>query len=98
MTILYVDKEVIFPSFAKYYPDDGTIKIRKDFPAKMKDFLLVHETYHSTDKEKDWLLREVKANWAGFKNEPIGFFMMVFASLNLERLRFYMKRLNRWQK
>jgi len=89
--ITYVKKEEIYPSFGLCYKD-GTIKIREDLPQIVKDFLLVHETYHSTDKATNWIWREIKANGAGLWKHPIGFTATLLMSLSPYRLKYYFQR------
>jgi hypothetical protein len=61
-------------------------------PRCVKDFLVVHETYHATDKDMGWIRRELKANWAGFKEYPVGFFVTMIMSLTPSRLKMYYQR------
>lgn len=89
-TIIYVPKDKIYPAFGACYKD--RIEIRDDLPQIVKDFLIVHELYHSTDTEKTWWKRELKANWAGFKKHPVGFFIVLVMSLAPYRLKFYCQR------
>ena len=91
MTITYVPKQEIYPSFGLAYKD-GTIKIREDLPRCAKDFLLAHETYHTTDKETVWWKREIKANIVGFVAHPLGGIITAAMSLSPYRLRYYVKR------
>lgn len=91
MKILYVSKSEIYPSFGLCYAD-GTIKIREDLPQCVKDFLVAHEIYHTTDKETIWWKRELKANWAGMKANMGGFIIAMFMSLSLYRLKYYYQR------
>ena len=91
MQILYVPKSEIYPMFGCYNSLE-VIKIRKDLPKCMKDFLLAHETYHSTDPETIWWKRELKANWAGFIKHPFGFIVTIFNSLAPYRLKYYYQR------
>ena len=96
MQIRYVPKSEIYPMFGCYI-SDGTIKIREDLPECMKDFLKVHETYHSTDKETIWWKREIKANWAGLLLHPVGFIVTMFMSLAPYRLKWYWERFKKKQ-
>ncbi|MFH1230612.1 MAG: hypothetical protein V1709_03860 [Planctomycetota bacterium] len=90
MNILYVPKQEIYPCFGLQQGE--VIKIREDLPQKARDFLLVHETYHSTDKEKVWWKRELKANIVGLFDEPLGFLIVAIMSLAPYRLKYYWKR------
>ena len=91
MIINYVPKEEIYPSFGLCYKD-GTIKIREDLSQIAKNFIVVHETYHVTDKETIWWKRELKANWVGLVSHPFGFFIILFMSLAPYRLKYYWER------
>jgi len=89
--ITYVKKEEIYPAFG-ICNSIGDIKVREDLPQNVKWFVLEHEIYHSTDTSKFWLWREIKANWCGFKQHPIGFIVTVFMSLSPYRLKLYWQR------
>jgi hypothetical protein len=89
--ITYVSKEKLYPAFGICY-SDGRIEIREDLPQCVKDFLVVHETYHSTDTETIWWKRELKANWAGLLIHPVGFFVTLIMSLSPARLKLYVQR------
>lgn len=91
MNIECVSKEEIYPAFGVCYKD-GTIKIREDLPQRVKDFVLIHEIYHSTDKSTYWLWREIKANSYAAIKHPIGFIITMVMSLAPYRLKFYWTR------
>ena len=91
MKILYVPKSEIYPMLGCYI-SDGTIKIREDLPKCVKDFLLVHETYHSTDTETNWIKREIGANLSGLKAHPIGALLTLLASITPGRITYYFRR------
>lgn len=89
--IEYVTKETLYPSFGMYY-SDGRIQIRNDLPSKVKDFVLAHELYHSTDKATHWIWREIKANIVAFMKHPLGGLITFFMSLAPYRLKYYYHR------
>jgi hypothetical protein len=90
-TITYVPKEKLYPAFGICHKD-GLIEIREDLPWCVKDFLEVHELYHSTDTETIWWKREIKANWAGLKSHPVGFIVTACMSLAPYRIKLYWQR------
>ncbi len=91
-TIIYVDKSELKEGQFGVCLKDDTIKIREDLPNCVKDFLIVHETYHISDKATNWIIRELKANWIGFKKHPIGFLVTMIMSLSLCRWKYYWQR------
>jgi hypothetical protein len=91
-TILYVSKEQLTPNFGRYSNGLDLIEIRNDLPRCAKEFLLDHEYYHRGDKEPNWLKREIKANWCGFKWHPIGGIITLIMSFAPYRLTYYWNR------
>jgi hypothetical protein len=91
-TITYVAKETISPMFGCYSANSDLIEIRNDLPKCAEEFVLIHETHHSTTKETIWWKRELEANWAGFKKHPIGFFIILTMSFAPYRLKYYLTR------
>ena len=92
--ITYVNKEKLYPSFGVCYAD-GRIEVRNDLPNIVIKFVVQHEIYHRTDKAKNWIWREIKANVYAFTQHPIGGLYTVFLSLSPSRLKFYY---DRWKK
>ena len=92
MKIIYVPKEALFPSFGMSY-NDGHIEIREDLPERIKQFLVYHETYHTTDKAKNWIWREIKANTYGAIKCPLGFLITLVYSLQPYRIWYYIQRI-----
>jgi hypothetical protein len=98
MNINYVDKlELEDGQFGVCigFGDNAIIKIRRDLPYSMKNFILAHELYHTTDKAKWWVWREIKANWAGCKQYPYGCLQTIIKSLSLNRLKYYFNRIKK---
>jgi hypothetical protein len=89
--ITYVPRSSIYPRFGVCYRD-GRIEIREDLPQCVKEFLVVHETYHATDTETVWWKREIKANVTGLMAHPLGFIVTAFMSLSPYRLKYYLQR------
>ena len=75
----------------------ATIYLRSDLPALVTRSVLAHEQYHSQDPEfltSSVFTRELKANVAGFKETPVGFFQGFFMSLfDVDRVVLYFKRI-----
>lgn len=90
MEVIYVPKEELYPAFGLCTKTQ--IKIREDLPSLVKGFVWEHEQYHSTDKETNWIMREIKANLYAFVAEPIGGVMAIFMSLAPYRLKMYWNR------
>lgn len=88
--VRYVPKEILYPYFG--YAQDGVAYVRDDLPPRVKEFVLVHELYHLQDPTVNVFLRELKANWAGFKKHPLGCLQCMIMSLSLTRLRLYIQR------
>ena len=93
MIIDYKNKEDLVPKFGQAFPKENRIEIRKDLPQDVINFLIKHEKYHLIDRTKFWLWREIKANYFGAKNHPIGFLFCCVLSLSFSRLKFYLKRI-----
>jgi hypothetical protein len=90
MQILYVDKMELYPAFGYWIP--GLIKIRRDLPAKVIAFVLYHESYHEYDQTKNWIKRELKANWYATRKCPCGALQTLWLSFSWARLGYYAKR------
>jgi hypothetical protein len=70
------------------------IFIRKDLPKCVQASVLAHEREHLRVGHKgSFWKNEPCAWWAGFKGQPIGFFLGILLSLTPERLRLYWSRL-----
>lgn len=94
MNVLYVEKEELYPAFG-FWTSDGTIKIRKDLPKCVQNFLLAHETGHAIDREfntETLVERELEANWYGARRHPWGCLITALMNLAPYRLRYYWQR------
>lgn len=90
--VKYVTKAEIYPAFGCAV--DGVALIRKDLKPAIKDFVLVHEMYHLNDTFHwgGWWGKEVRANVVAACKHPLGFLQAVFASINRDRIKFYIER------
>lgn len=100
-TITYVDEKEIFPNFGvcNFYTDGRReIKIVKNLPSCVIDYLIGHEKEgHAFDSDytREGLLeREIEADWAGFKRNPIGWAVMWYLTLtSWSRIKFIFQRI-----
>jgi hypothetical protein len=92
-TIIYLPKEKLYPRFGCAQLSREVVYVREDLPARVREFVTVHELYHLKDGTKWWVWKEVKANTAGALAHPVGFFLCVVLSLAPYRLIYYCKRL-----
>lgn len=91
--IRYVARSVLDPYLGYANPMLNTVWVRNDLPQRVMRFVLAHELYHLRDKEMNVLLREIKANWAGFKAYPLGALWCVWLTItDAERWRLYWRR------
>lgn len=101
--VRYVPKSEIYPAFGDAYENPPRIRIRKDLPKVLKEFVLEHEKYHIKDwqrltKEKKkyyWILGEIKAGFYGAMKHPFGFLLSLIMSLNPARIKFYFERVKK---
>lgn len=83
-----------FPYFGLALYPENRILIRSDLPRCVQTSVLAHEQSHLArgDQESFWK-NEPPAWWAGFKAQPLGFFLGVILSLTPERIGLYLQRL-----
>ena len=100
LKVIFVPREEIAPKFGIAVGQIGEkgscyVVIRDDLSPRIKRFLIWHEFYHLIDIWEWWgaLGREIRANFVAALHEPIGFLATVVASLNRERVRFYIHRI-----
>ena len=99
MQILYVDKsELEKGQFGVCTLRGGvpiSIKIRKDLPQCVKDFLLSHEELHGDDilNNEGLMEKELESTWGGFIRHPLGAILTALMSLSPGRLKYYYQRL-----
>lgn len=91
-TTEYVDRETISPAFGDANNKTMTIRIRNDLSYGATLFIQEHELFHLRDSDGWWLWREIKANFVAAFKHPIGFIIIAFMSLSIERLKFYVSR------
>jgi hypothetical protein len=93
--INFVSKSSLYPAFGIAYRNE--VRVREDLSPRIKRFVLAHELYHARDYANwgGWIGREIRANLVPAVNDPIGFFVTVFASLKPDRLLFYAERFAR---
>lgn len=98
--IIYVSKSKLYPSFGYAYEKPPRIKIRKDLPKSVQNFVLEHEKYHLKDwqrlkkqkKEYNWILGEIKAGVYGASKHPFGALLAFLMSLQSYRIKLYFQR------
>jgi hypothetical protein len=91
--IVFVQKDLIAPAFGRARGKKAFVRV--DLSPRVKKFVIAHELYHLSDNAKwgGWIGREIRANLVCGIKDPFGFLATVIASLNHERLNFYLKRL-----
>ena len=96
---IYLSKASMLERFQYPYfgiTDYGTreIFIRSDLPKCVQISVLAHEREHARAGHKgSFWLDEPRAWWAGFKGQPVGFFLGILLSLVPGRLALYWKRI-----
>ncbi len=88
--VKFVSKKKLYPAFGEV--KNNTAYVRNDLPNSVKEFVKEHELYHLRDESKNWIWREIKANFYGLFKHPIGFVRCVIMSLSPHRLKFYFER------
>ena len=75
------------------------VNISLALPPRARASVLAHELFHANDIEfttSTVLWREMRANWAGFKAEPLGFFQAIWLSISdVARLKLYLQRITK---
>lgn len=75
-------------------PMTGLVLIRSDLPADVITSVTAHEVYHIEDIDFGSIYtRELRANIAGFKASPKGWFHGIFLSLTPSRIWLYVRRI-----
>jgi len=94
-SVKYVPKETCAPAFG--YAKGNQAVVKEDLRPRVKRFVTAHELYHLKDKSTwgGWLGKEVRANTVVGLRDPIGLLATIAASLNKERLKFYISRFRR---
>ncbi len=100
LKIIFVPRGELTPMFGKAIGQVGErgscyAMVRDDLPPRIKRFIIQYELYHLTDIWEWWgvLGSEIRANFTAAIKEPIGFLATVVASLNRERIMFYIRRI-----
>ena len=88
--VKFVSKKKLYPAFGE--AKNNIAYVRNDLSNSVKKFVKKHELYHLRDESKNWLWREIKANFYGLFKHPIGFIKCVIMSLSPYRLKFYFER------
>ena len=100
LKIIYVAKSKLYPAFGDAKEIPPRIRIRRDLPKVVQEFVLTHEKYHIRDWQKlakenkkyYWVWGEIKANIYGVFKHPLGFLICALMSLQPYRIKFYFKR------
>ena len=98
--MVFISKEEMVTKFGEDYfgysiPNVG-VWVREDLPDSVKTSVTAHEMYHYNDTtfyQSSAFMRELKANIAGFKSTPIGFFYGILLSLSPSRISLYICRI-----
>ena len=87
-------RDDIHPRFGRCIYDKREMWINCNISDSAQKFIWYHEMYHTGDKAKNELWREIKANvYAGYKR-PKGFVIVLFMTLfSLSRLKMYISKL-----
>ena len=81
--------------FGYSVPSTGLVLILNNLPDAVTQSVIAHEMYHVNDKDfytSSVFMRELRANVAGFKASPKGFFYGIFLSLTPSRIWLYVRR------
>lgn len=81
--------------FGYSVPSTRLVLIRNNLPDSVTQSVIAHETYHVNDKDfynSSVFMREFRANVAGFKATPKGWFYGIALSLTPSRIWLYMRR------
>jgi len=101
--IIWVSKSKLYPVLGDAREIPPRIRVRKDLPKAVREFVLEHEKYHIKDwqrlrakkiKEYNWIWGEIKAGFYGAKKHPFGF-LLCFLMLSPARLKFYLQRIKK---
>ena len=98
--VLFVSRSVLYPAFGDARENPPRIRVRKDLPRAVQDFVLVHEYVHIGDwqrlaqerKEYNWIWGDVRAGFFGSVRHPVGFLLSLVLSLHPDRLKLYVQR------
>ena len=97
--ITYISKDEMlkrfkWPYFGFTVYRTREIFIRSDLPEGIKTSVLAHERNHlERGHQGSFWKDEPLAWWAGFKAQPVGFFLGILLSLSPSRLTLYYQRL-----
>lgn len=81
--------------FGYSVPSNGLVLIRNNLPDSVTKSVIAHEMYHTNDKNfytSSVFMRELRANIAGFKATPVGWFRGILLSLTPSRIWLYIRR------
>jgi hypothetical protein len=88
--VRYLQKEGFYPKFG-FCNEAGEIFIGDWLPKRVQAFIFFHEAYHADKGFGFW--KELKANWNGMLNEPIGGIYTLWLSISsLDRWKYYISR------
>ncbi len=90
--VVYVSKKRLSPAFGESDIKKQIAYVRKDLPKSVKKFVEIHEKYHLRDKSKNWIIREIKANFYAGIRKPLGLIITIIMSLSPKRLKLYKER------
>jgi hypothetical protein len=90
--VIYVSKKKLFPAFGEADVKKQIAYVRKDLPNSVKKFVEIHEKYHLKDKTKNWIIREIRANFYAGLRRPFGLIITIIMSLSPSRLNLYKER------
>lgn len=91
-----VGEDVLGDHFGMADQETQTAYINQDagLPGEAENAVEVHELTHLADPEKKPFWREVNANWAAFKAEPIGWIIaLAMTVFSWKRWRLYFRRI-----
>jgi hypothetical protein len=91
-TVKFLPKSSIAPAFG--HASKNEVIVRQDLRPRVKKFVTAHELHHLNDKANwgSWVGKEIRTNLVCGIKDPVGTIATIAASLNRERLNFYINR------